>query len=178
MHKYEVGQLYIPGVTHYPEVTEYNFRGGQHELLMRLKSPSPREIKHIRQWPCEFALAQAGGVLFFLYRFGEAIQWSDAPFDWWRVPESERQAPPIMESPQQRAILNITLIDASTGIIHALRTVSLSHEFTVALHQAIQTQIDAGPVAGHEQRVAGAYRVFPTTADLLKVAGIRTAGGE
>jgi hypothetical protein len=51
---YSVGQPYIPGRTSYPETVQYNFRAGQHELLMWLPSPTARELRDIRQGVAQF----------------------------------------------------------------------------------------------------------------------------
>jgi hypothetical protein len=44
MHKVEVGQRYHPNITSWPEGGEYNYRAGQHELILRFASLKPEEI--------------------------------------------------------------------------------------------------------------------------------------
>lgn len=137
---YVVGSLYNPAKTRWKECTQYNFRTGSHELLLVLARPTAREVEAIRVGRADFALCveAAGDLVVLVHRFASG-PWSDSPFSWHLLPESERALPNFL-TPEQRALLSVTLVDVSSGIIRVLRTVSLSPEFTRAVHGAITEQ--------------------------------------
>src|SRR3989442_1943192 len=85
----EVSKPYIAGRTAWPEGLEYHYGALQHEFRMFLGSPTRDEVEAVRHGECEFALAYDDGVIFFLYRFGEAIRWSDSPYFFHLIPSGE-----------------------------------------------------------------------------------------
>jgi hypothetical protein len=178
MHKLEVGKPYHPNVSTWPEGGEYNFRAGQHELLLRFGNLKPEEIRDVAEAVCEFALTVEQGIIFLLYRFGRAIDWSDAPYAWRLVPENQRQLPAPEATGQTRALLNVILIEATTGIVRAIRAVTFSPEMTRALHQAIREQAaQAWNVEAFDADLAAIYKQF-SNHDLLRRAIVRCRGGE
>lgn len=178
MHKYEIGALYNPARTAWPESPQYNFRGGQHELTLSYRNPTEEEIASVQSGQARFAFAIEQGVIFFLYRFEPAVQWGDAPFSIHLVPKAERVIPEALPSAESRALLQIFLVDAATGILRAMRTVSLSHDFTRKLHKAI-TEQSTQPFSStaHDAAIAATYARFKTKA-LLGRAIEQTRGGE
>jgi hypothetical protein len=167
VHNYEVGTLYEPGRASWPESARYHYRIGAHELLL-FRDASPEEGEAIRSGPCEFAALVEEGVLFFLFRFGEVVPWSVAPFSIWLVNMSERVLPgPLLEG--EREELQVILVEAATGLIRALRTVLLPAPLSAALNRAIEEQA-ARPwpgQAGYEAAVSGVLARHATPADLL-----------
>ena len=142
----EVGKLYIKGRTQWPEAIEYNYDFEGHILRLFLRSPTAKEIAAIRNGAIDLALIVEDSIVFFLVQFpGGGLPWSDCPYCYWSVPEGRRQTPPMLAE-NQRAVLNILLVDADTGIVQVMRVVSLEHDFSVLLHTAIAAQIDAGPI--------------------------------
>lgn len=183
MHDYRVGQPYSPTRRGWPEIAQYNYRQGGHELVLFFRSPTSREIRAVRQGAAEFALYHHEDLVVLLYRFGppgEGVPWSDAPYTWHLVPPEQRTLPPAGDElgPEARALLSVILVDAGTGIVRALRQVSLSPEFTRALHDAIREQAArtwSEPV--YDAQVDMLYGRYPTTEALLAAARARTAGG-
>lgn len=141
MHILEVGKLYHPNRTSWPELGEYNCRSGQHELRLFFRNPQPQEIKAVQEKKAEFAFTTLeGGLLFFLFRFGDGvISWSDSPYCYHLLPEAERVLP-FLSSLQERAVLNIILVDAATGIVKAMRVVTMELDFCQKLTAAIREQ--------------------------------------
>lgn len=176
MYKYEVGNLYSPNRTNWPEGVEYNWRSNTHELKLFYARPAVPEIVDVKRGPAEFALTVVGDILFLVFRFGPQ-PWSDAPYSWWMVPADQRTPPPALAG-EERALLNILLIDAGTGIIRAVRVVSLAPAFSQALHTAIQAQAAAGAFdqAAYDRQLAAAYRRYRSSAALLAAATVRTRG--
>jgi hypothetical protein len=181
MYEIEVGKLYAPGVTSWPERGEFLLYDAGLELRLFFGSPTPREVNAVRKGPCRFALKVEGDVLFLLYQFGteDEVPWSDVPFTWHLVPEDRRTLPSAQDTGETRAVLQTVLIDASTGIVRAIRAVSLSPDFTRALLGAIRVQAST-PWPGradYERQLADVYRRYPTTEALLASATHQTQGG-
>jgi len=177
MYKYEVGKLYHPSRTSWPEGIEYNWRQNTHELKLFYRYPSAEEIAAVKRAPAECALTVVGDILFLVFRFG-AQPWSDAPYSWWMVPPDQRTPPPALAG-EERALLNVLLIDAGTGIIRAVRAISLGPAFSQALHAAIRAQAAAASFdqAAYDRQLAAAYRLYRNSGALLAAATARTRGG-
>lgn len=143
MYSISVGQPYNPSRTQWPEGAHYNYRSGAHELLLFFASPSAAEIKAVRQGAARFALHVRPPVLLLLWSFAPALLWSDAPYSWHLVPGEERDLPSADLDAGKGALLRIVMVDAATGIVRAIRAVSLTASFTGALHTAIRNQADA-----------------------------------
>ena len=103
----------------------------------------------------------------------------------WSIPVSnrrpdERTGPPVWEdtSPQLRALTSIILVEATNGVILALRTCSYSPEFTRSFHRAIHDQA-ALPYdqAEHERAVADIVRRLNTD-QIWERCAIRCEGGD
>lgn len=172
MYTYEVGKPYVPGRRTWPEVVQYNYRGGEHELVLFFNQPTAAEISDIRRGRAEFALYISGKQIVMLYRFGQSIPWSDAPYSIHLVPFEQRTLPPET-GPEEHALLQIILVDAGTGIIKAMRVVSMSPDFTQTLHNAIRKQFDQpftrSAYNGELEKLFARY----SSADLAKMAQIR-----
>lgn len=172
LHAYEVGKLYHVGRTSWPEAAQYNYRAGGHELLLFYANIKDSEVKAVTRRPVEFGALAVPPVLFFLFKFSTDSEWSDAPYSWHLVkaarPDEATEPPPLEEN--ERALLSIVLVEATTGIIAGLRTVSLSIGLSRYLHTAIREQI-AQPfdVAAYDAALARIYR-DSSTAELARRA--------
>jgi hypothetical protein len=178
MHVLQVGKPYIADRGQWPEAVEYNYRGGEHDLRMFFRAPGQQEVEAVRKGRCDFAVAVEGPVIFLLYCFRPAADWSDAPYSWHLLPETE-QALPDVEGPETRALLQVVLTDAQTGLVRVLRAVTFSPSFTRALHRAIRQQA-ASPWPGraaYDAALRDLYRRYATSEDLLRRAVAWTVGG-
>lgn len=178
MHVYEVGKPYIAGKANWPEGGEYNCRQGQHELRLFLRDPTAREVDSASRGEAEFALVVFGAVIFFLYRFGAGLPWSDAPYSIHLVPAGQRELPPEPVSAETRALLTVILVDAVTGILRAIRAVSLSPAFTRELAGTIRRQAEqTWDPAYYDAQLPAAYQKYPSTEAMLADAVARSRGG-
>jgi hypothetical protein len=212
MHAYEVGKPYHPGRREWPECSEFNYRGGECELKIFFRSPTPREIEAVQAGRSEFALFHQGDQIILCYRFdaadrpGAGVPWSDAPYSFHRladsgVPEAERALPPDPKAfldrlaaagkdawkagrlpgeeftCDSRALLQILLIDAATGIIRCLRAVTLSPEFTRALFGAIRDQAARPWDRAAYERALKSITDHHTSEQLAGLASVRCQGG-
>jgi hypothetical protein len=179
MHKLEVGKLYNPNRRRWLEGVQYSYRGDQHELVLFFEGPTAREVEAVRRGTSEFALTVAPPLVVLCYRFGDGIPWSDAPFTYHLVPESERSLPPeVEEGAATRACLLVFLVDAGTGILRVIRQVSFSNAFTARLHRAIREQaLSTWDKSGYDRALAGLYRRH-SAQDLASMAQVRCSGGD
>lgn len=75
-------------------------------------------------------------------------------------------------------LLHVILVNAMGGLLEALRTVSLSPEFTARLFAAIRRQAGAPwDRAAYDRQLQDLYRRYPQTADLVATCSIRCEGG-
>ncbi len=175
--KYQVGQPYSPTKKHWPEGVDYNYRAGQHELSIFMRTPSAGEIQSIETGPARFALAIIGDIIFFCYRFGSG-PWGDCGFSIHLVPEEKRRLPPPPASNTERALLTTMLIDAETGILKVIRATTFSPRFTQRLHKAITEQAGKAFPPNYDAQGEAVYRRY-TSAELAKnMAQARCRGGE
>jgi hypothetical protein len=172
----EVGKSYAPGRKSIEPRVEYSFRGGEHQLLLCLSPLSEDEIAAVRQGQAEFGLLIYGLAIFLLYRFAEAIAWSDAPYSWHRIPPEQRQLPETPKTAEIRAVLSVVLVDAERNVVRALRRGMLSPDFTRALNAAIADQATApwNPEI-FETHLRSAYQSWPTVPQMLNHAIARTS---
>jgi hypothetical protein len=177
VHLLEVGKLYNPDRTSWPETNQYNFRAGQHELVIFYERPTAEEVEAFSKGETEFAMHFERGVIFFLYKFGD-LAWADATYSWHLVPEDERQLPSPPASAEERTLLSVLLVDASTGILKSMRALTLSPRFTRELGRAIREQAAASfSTQSHDAALSILYGKYSTTNQLLKAALVRTKGG-
>lgn len=174
-----LGKLLFEGRNELPEAIEYNYQGGDHTLLLSMKNLHPKEIEAVKREETEFGLYCENGIIFLLYRFGEILPWSDSAFSWWNVAEEDRRLPASRAHPAERILLKIILVEASTGIVEAIRVTTFSPEFTEKLHCAIREQA-ASEEFSREEFVIRSLAIYKqqTPADLAARALVKTIGGE
>ena len=162
-----------------PEAIEYNYQAGDHTLLLSMKNLNPSEIKAVREEPAEFGLHCEDGIIFLLYRFGEILPWSDSAFSWWNVAEEDRRIPEQRKHPAERILLKIILIEATTGVVKAIRVTTFSPEFTERLHRAIRGQA-TGREFSREEFTARSLKIHEkySPAELAAKAFWITKGGD
>jgi hypothetical protein len=139
MQKFEVGTPFEPGITSYEEIAQYSCRSGMHFLILPLANISQAEMKAVTEGNAYFAFTTIGDVLIFQYRFGAALSWSDSAYNWYLVPEEERELP---RDPGEEGhpLLSVILIEATNGLVAGLRLVSFSPTFARELRDALVQQ--------------------------------------
>lgn len=176
-HLYEVGKLYSPNRTKWPENVEYNFRDGVHELRMFYPSPAAREIADVQSGQVRLALYPYLDVIFFCFKFGDQ-PWSDSPYNINLVSSEERQLPEDTDTAEQRRLLTTFLIDANTGILWVIRVVSMSPQFTRALHAAIWNQSEKSLPGDYDAQIQRVYAANTSSQIASKLAIATCRGGE
>jgi hypothetical protein len=180
-----VGKPYHPDLRVWSEGADYNFRDGAHELRVFLPRASKAEITSVEEGPIEFGLWWDWPDLFVLSQFHDKrsrrlVMSFDCPYTWHRLAPEDRVKPPAWEevNPALRAVVNVVLIEATSGIVLALRICTYSPEFTRALHRTIADQA-AMPYdkITHESRIEDITREF-TSEQLWDRCVIRCHSGD
>lgn len=175
-HLYEVGKPYSPNRTKWPENVEYNFRSGAHELRLFYPSPTVREIADVKTGQVRLALYPYLDVIFFCFKFSDQ-PWSDSPYNINLAPSNERQLPEDADTAEQRRLLTTFLIDANTGILRVIRVVSMSPQFTRALHAAIWKQSEQALPADYDVQIQRVYGSNTSSQIANKLAIATCRGG-
>lgn len=180
-HALAVGQPYNPKVTSWPDgVAQLRVTPQGVEFLLSLARPRPYEVKAFGRGNAEFAIVPADRHLMWAYRFTDpfnsnaknGISWSDTPWEYHREASAEPVAVP--GGPGTSFALHLVLVDASTGLVQALRLVGPTVEFADALRAAVDRQ-RATPYneAAASREVDAVYARYPHTTDLLLTAVAR-----
>ena len=176
---YRVGELFQRGRRTWPVGAEFRFGPGGPELTLFRPKIRADLVDEVRRSPTEFALIVEPPLIVLAYRFGESISWNDVPYSWHLQPEPRRAIPMLASVPEARSLLWVTMVGTDDGIIHAQRGMTLSPEFTRALHQAIRCQaMSAFDPAECMAAIARIYLKYPHMVDRLPIAVARTMGNE
>jgi hypothetical protein len=174
---YRVGESFCHGRHVWPEGAQLAYSLGGHELTLFRSDIDEGLINDVRCGQAEFALIVEPPVIVLAYRFGESIPWSDVSYCWHLQSEEMRIVPPLEQSPEARALLWITLVGAEDGVVHAQRGMTLSPDFTRALHEAIRGQaMKAFDPEECTWAISSVFLKYPRTVDRLALAAARTMG--
>lgn len=104
-------------------------------LVFMLNNIREDEVKQFSNSnPMEFRMTAMEDVLMFTVKVGD-LPWSDAPYS----PHLSSPCTEIGKIPEGQGIaLNIVLMDATTGIVKAIRTVGLGHDFSCHMKEQIE----------------------------------------
>lgn len=176
-----VGMPFIPGMTMWQPGFSYNYPGGTHMLLLIAERPTQQETMGF-QWgrgPIELGFLVHNETIMMALQVHDAGLSGDAPFSIHLVPPQSRVLPPSYELGDMRALAHIMLVDASSGIIEAMRVGTMGNAFTVALHDAILKQEREGfSPDRHQANIRELYRRYPTTVSVMRAAVARTRLGD
>ena len=137
--RHRVGLPYAPGWRSPADGLEYGYREG-HELRVTLRDLTDREVARIgSEGEVHLALIAQPLVFTLLAGFEGVIPWSGAPYSWHQLRDEERALPPPLVD-GETVVLTIVLVEGYDGIVRAVRPVTLSPDFSLALHTAIRAQ--------------------------------------
>ena len=136
----KVGMPFILGVTALPEDTAYNYTPGGHTLTLCVSDPTRGQIHAVQNEAAVFGLFEREHTLFILAKFGR-LPWQASYYNWWI------NAPVLRPDPchdlrclKGGIAVSVCMVNASNGILEALRSVTLSHEFSRALLWKVSDQ--------------------------------------
>jgi hypothetical protein len=137
-HRVKVGQLYSPTRIRWPETPHLRLSPAGCDLALFLTEPSADEVTEVNTGAVLFAWIDGGPVSVLCFRFG-AMSWMDTPFEPWQLRESERGVP--AGDPNQYLLLQVTLVDAVTGIVKAMRVAPWTPDFAEPVRQTLRRQL-------------------------------------
>ena len=165
----QIGEVYSADHTDYSEATQYCYYDGGHDLVLFWAKPTPEEIRGFNTQPVAFALYVQKPVLFLLYRIADVCEWSDVAYNIHQLRAEEQEVP--REVPGDHARVQMTLVDASTGIIRAKRIVYMGRAMTQAMRHTLQEQMKISfSRFDYEALVQQAYARYPDSDAMLKDA--------
>lgn len=181
MYEYAVGKPYNPSRTVWPETPFLRLTEQGTQLLLFYRSPTDQEISAIRVGKASFGWigSEHTGVLGFRF---QPLPWSDVPYTPHR--KSPDDMPGLPEGGDQQ-LVQVVLVDADTGIIRAVRTLTWPERFTKAVRASVQEMLDKpfSPSAA-DAALDALYARYPDTnqlvrqrADVTCTGGTRQAAG-
>jgi hypothetical protein len=171
MQRIRIGMPLAPGVFGYEEGAHYNYTAGGHTLKIARNNPSHSEIDAVQHGRTSFALTSREEAIFILVRFGQ-LPWEITHYNWWINSPVMRPDPYFdLERLSGGIYTNVCLIDASNGLVAALRSVRLSREFTDVFLQMVQSQmIPPFDPWRYLEVVEQTFKQLPNPSDLLREA--------
>ena len=172
-----IGEPFTPERTKWPHNRfEFRYFDGSYLLQINEASPGPRSIEAFRFAPMHIGLHFERNVIFFLFKIQGSWEWSDQAFSIHLVPAEDRG--PGDASDKHFVPLSVVLVDADTGLVRALRVVTMSPRFVVAFQRFIAVQ-KAAPFsrAEHEAAIGSVYARYTASKDLAAAAMYRERAG-
>lgn len=141
LRKVEVGQLYNPAVTEWPETATFWYREYGYELVLFWDSPDETETRALMENDVQVGLFLNESLIFVIYRIKGGCEWCEAGYAYPMIPESERLLPDVTKTndvPDRR--LQVVMVDSKTGLVRGVRTLKLSLDFASLIYRTIRTQ--------------------------------------
>jgi len=165
-----------------PRVPTYVWTGG-HALILPLDRITGDELRAVKKGEAEFAVVEDGPVAALLFRFGDALPWSDAAFNILDGGRLSAEALASIESTSLgshgRSLLTAILVERCSNIVQAIRVTTLSRAMSREMLDVLRRQIAFGPISDPEMRARASalYEQYPTSEAMLPAASARCIGG-
>lgn len=175
MRECMVGRPFSPGVVRYEAGSNFEMVGEECFLDLFWLDITDEDIERVSHGRGTFGMWYSNeGDIFFLFRFGD-MAWADSVFSIMQLPPDRRIRPPRLYG-RRRIDLRITLVDADTGIVRAVRMASLSSSFSRKLCTSVNRQFSDRYVsewtpAAFYSRCSAIYEAYPESSDLVRVPG-------
>lgn len=138
----KIGMQFIPGVTTFREETTYDYTQGGHTLTLCVSNPGREDVFAVQKREAAFGLMVREETLFVLAKFGW-LPWSASYYNWWINAPILRPDPwSDLNTLYGGISLSVCLVNASGGILQALRRLTLSNEFSRAFLEMVSTQAE------------------------------------
>lgn len=149
--------------------------GEESTLELFWPCPSEDDIRKVQYGRATFGLWYSNyGDVYFLYHF-EDDPWSDSVFSTMQLAPEKRIRPPKIYG-HKRLNLDITLVDADSGIVRATRQVSLSVSFSRKMCASVNRQFSERYLASwnledFQKRCREIYAEYPQSVDITRAPG-------
>jgi len=141
LRKVEVGQLYNPNVTEWPETATFWYREYGYELVLFWDSPEEGEVQALTENAIEVGLFLNESLIFLIYRIKGGCEWSEAGYAYHMIPKDERLLPDTAQTndvPDRR--FQVVLVDSKTGMVRGIRMLKLGLDFASLIYRTMRTQ--------------------------------------
>jgi hypothetical protein len=135
-----VGRLYNPRVREWPERPHLRLAPRFCELALFYPGLGAGEIAQVRYGEAVFAWVDGGPASVLCFKFGD-LDWADCTYEPHLAPASERGAPRLTED--GHLVVGIVLVEATTGVVAALRAVGWPPGFSAAVTGTVTRQLAA-----------------------------------
>lgn len=168
MWKLAVGEKFAER-TQWPDNSfEFRYFNGNYMFQYCAASPSLQDIEKFKQGRVWLGHHFEEGIIFFLIRIDGFLGWSDQAFSINLVPLGNRTLP---DGTEGYTLLNLVLVDADTGIVRAIRSVTMSPALSLRLRsEMLQQRCIPFDKAAHNAAIERVYRKYPQSKDLARVA--------
>lgn len=155
----------------FPEGLHFNYTYCGHSLIWAVDDPSAHQIAEIQGADGAFGLFVHKTTLCLLVKFGD-LPWQAAHYNWWINPPIMRPEPgKDLRSLSGGISLGACLVDAATGIVRALRSMTMPRDFGRILLQNVRTQaVPPFDPWGHTALIENINRAYPSAADMMREA--------
>lgn len=176
MTELKVGQPFSERKSWRHNSFELRYASGLFLLQLCFPSPPEREIKAFSEGAMHIALYCEQNVIFFCFRINNCMDWSDQAFSIQLIHEEDRDIP---DTGNAYVPLSLVLVDADTGIIRALRMVTMTPLFASAFKKRLQIQKDT-PFSREEHfaTVERIYRRYPTSRHIVRASLLQECAGK
>ena len=140
-HVYKLGCPYEQPSEIYRQSFTYNIRYGHHEAALFIDYIEPSDVVRFNHHSIQFGYWWDKPVLWFLAKFGTE-PWSDTSFSMYRVQPPEARHIENLNTPSTRYPITLILVEATTGIVTALRTATMSPEMSLEIFQIVTLQME------------------------------------
>ena len=165
----QVGEIYSSKHSEYSEATQYCYYNGVHDLALFWSRPTLKEQNGFLKQPVELALYVEQSILFLLFRIVDTCEWSDVAHNIHQLKATEQMIP--ADAPGSRARIQLTLVNADSGVIMAKRSLTIGPAMTQALRHTLQEQLDTPcSRSEYETQVRHIYAKYPDSDAMLKDA--------
>jgi hypothetical protein len=168
MEIYYAGKI-VPQWKGLKEHCRLEYNGSGLILYLFYDSPTRNELTQFNSHNFQLTMLDFDGVGFFCYKFGN-LPWADVPFS----PAIYNPPRTLPEPPDDSGYaLTLFLIDVVTGTLVGCRTVTMTHESSLAIHEWWQESLSLVTSRLHyDETVKWVYENY-TTAQLVLLSKFR-----
>lgn len=161
----EVSKPFLPGRSYYPEGARFSLDEEGPALYLFVASPTREEVREVRKGRLSIGLLSIPPALFIPFRFGE-MPWSEAVYSPHLLPEERRpglrRLCEIRFAPGTGLLLQVVLVDASTGIVLVLRGLGLPTKLSEELLKEVK-RLEESPWPGRPPTIGTSTASTPAS---------------
>lgn len=156
----QVGELWNKNHKSYREGTIFQYDANGGCLICFMNRLSEKEITAFRKNKVELRLLECQPIIFLLYKINGYCDWSDSSYTYHLV-QSEIKPSIRYTEKGQGMMFNMFLVEATTGIVKAMRVLGTSAKFNNYFIYYLQNQIDRPfDIKEYDTKLDNIYNTF------------------